>query len=77
MTAKPPTKASSATEHPYERYLRLNPPMTAEQLKEAIAGTNNGYLFAPTGEMVACANRHPEAFKTVPNSHGSITITTR
>jgi hypothetical protein len=68
---------STSTEHPYERYLRLNPPMTAEQLEQAIAGTNNGYMFAPTGDMVACAHRHPERFTTTPNSLGSTTIRLR
>ena len=54
---------STTTEHPYERYLRLNPPMTADELAQDLAGTNNGYLFAPTGQQLACALKHPERFE--------------
>jgi hypothetical protein len=67
----------STAEHPYDRYQRLNPPMTADQLEQAIAGTNNGYFFAPTGDMVACAHEHPQRFITTPNEHGRTTIRLR
>jgi hypothetical protein len=36
--------------------------MNAIDLARDIAGTNNGYLFAPTGEQVKCARENPDKF---------------
>jgi hypothetical protein len=44
------------------------PPMTAEQLAADIRGTNNGYLFAPTGEQLKAAHANPDKFRTQPNA---------
>lgn len=57
---------NATTMHPYERYL-LNqpPPMTADDLAREIASTNNGYLFAPTGNQIKVARENPDRFITV------------
>ena len=55
--------STTTTEHPYERWLRNQPaPMTADDLTRDIAGTNNGYLFAPTGEQIKVARENPDRF---------------
>jgi hypothetical protein len=46
---------------------------TADDLARDLAGTNNGYLFAPTGRQLRTAREHPERFvvaygnETFPN----------
>jgi len=36
---------------------------TADDLARDIAGTNNGYLFAPNGRQLRTAREHPERFR--------------
>jgi hypothetical protein len=36
--------------------------MNATDLARDIAGTNNGYLFAPTGKQLKCARENPDQF---------------
>jgi hypothetical protein len=36
--------------------------MNSQQLRDNIACTNNGYLFAPTHVELACARLHPDQF---------------
>lgn len=43
-------------------------PITAEQLAADIRGTNNGYLFAPTGWQMEAARENPDQFITRPNA---------
>ena len=49
-------------------------PITAEQLAADIRGTNNGYLFAPTGWQVQAARENPDRFRTQPNAFGTNSI---
>jgi hypothetical protein len=40
-------------------------PMTPDELSASLAGTNNGYLFAPTKAELDCARAYPDSFQVV------------
>lgn len=46
-----------------------------KRLTDKIKGTNNGYIFAPTGKDLKTAREYPEHFTmTAANILGSMTI---